>query len=145
MSIPLLRSILSWFIWRVRERDRENVQFFSFKFKLIYMFLHINTGSLNSYIFLTQLLPFHCQGMELSSSVLLKKEQIWAACEALSWFKIPVKRATHCYLVEFPLTIDSFNPFIVFYSHLLHSAQYQVTRCCWDDKMVDQCLKTMQH
>jgi hypothetical protein len=38
------------------------------------MILQVNTGSLNSYILLTQLLPFHFQGMELSSSVLLIKK-----------------------------------------------------------------------
>lgn len=60
------------------------------------MILQVNTSSLNSYIFLTQLLPFHFQGMQLSSSILL---------------------------VELPLSIDIFYPFIVFYSHLLHPRQ----------------------
>lgn len=65
-------------MWREREESRERggVQFFSSKFKLINLILQINTCSLNSYIFLTQLLPFRRQGMELTTSVLLIKTRM---------------------------------------------------------------------
>ena len=87
-DIPLWKK-LSWLIKWGRRWGREGrkiILFFSFKFKLVDLILQINTGSLNSYIFLTQFLPFYCQGMELPASILLIEKRLSVVCKVQSYW-----------------------------------------------------------